>query len=184
VDQAELIADITCSSGGSMWTASAGANEAKAMNCIGWYEAFAFCTWDGGRLATEAEWEYAAAGGSFNRRYPWGGAPATCDQANIFGCLDHFDYVGNYPAGNGRWGHADLIGNVFEWVLDSYEVAFYGDSAATGTDVAFLGTASSRVLRGNYWQTSSAVYLRSAYRGYDSPTNINVAIGARCARAP
>jgi formylglycine-generating enzyme len=56
----------------STWTDSAAANEDKAINCVNWYEAFAFCIWDGGRLPTESEWEYTATGGAENRIYPWG----------------------------------------------------------------------------------------------------------------
>jgi formylglycine-generating enzyme required for sulfatase activity len=48
-----------------------GANDALPMNCVSWYEAFAFCAWDSGRLPTEDEWAYAAAGGDENRSYPW-----------------------------------------------------------------------------------------------------------------
>jgi formylglycine-generating enzyme required for sulfatase activity len=90
-------------------------------NRLSWLMAFAFCAWDGGRLPTEAEWNYAAAGGSEQRVYPWGSAQPTpmlgaveCS-ANTLPCLQP---VGSHPAGNARWGQADLAGNVLEWTQD------------------------------------------------------------------
>src|ERR1019366_7060298 len=55
----------------SGWLES-GNNEKLPMNCVNWFEAYAFCIWDGGFLASEAEYELAAAGGSEQRRFPWG----------------------------------------------------------------------------------------------------------------
>ncbi len=49
----------------------AGSNENQPINCVTWYEAFAFCISDGGYLPTAAEWNYAAAGGSDQRAYPF-----------------------------------------------------------------------------------------------------------------
>ncbi len=53
------------------WKDMPGVNDNLPMNCIDWYEAFAFCVWDGGRVPTEAEWNYAAAGGAEQREFPW-----------------------------------------------------------------------------------------------------------------
>ena len=50
--------------------------DAKPLNCVPWHVLFAFCAWDGGRLPTNAEWGFAASGGSEQRAFPWGTPPA------------------------------------------------------------------------------------------------------------
>ncbi|MCP4247194.1 MAG: formylglycine-generating enzyme family protein, partial [bacterium] len=120
--QAALISDLKYQQ--PTWTDTPGV-EARAINNVSWYVAFAFCVWDGGRLPTEAEWEYAAAGGTENRLYPWGGAAAV-DQANYSDSGNNrFIVVGSYPSGQGRWGQDDLAGGMSEWVLDWRGVNWY-----------------------------------------------------------
>lgn len=183
-DQIALMAGISDSSACPnyrTWTVTPGSNEAKAMNCVSWYEAFAFCIWDGGFLPTEAEREYAAAGGSDNRLYPWGSNAPDCVRANMNGCVGGVDSVGARPSGAGRWGHLDLTGNVHEQTLDWYDSAWYSSSSATGTDVVNLAVASERVIRGGDFFLSDTD-LRSAYRGSDFPANRSDWVGIRCAR--
>ncbi len=177
---------ITCSSSYETWTSTAGANEQYPMNCVSWYEAFASCIWDGGRLPTEAEWEYVAAGGDENRVYPWGNdvpEPLPADYS------DNGDSpsiaVGSYPGGDGRWGHADLAGSMFEWTLDWYAGNWYTTVQAGCADCANLTAASShRVLRGGNW-SNPANYLRAASRFSFSPDNHHYSSsGVRCSRTP
>ena len=59
------------------WTPSAGAAEHKPISSVPWLVAFAFCAADGARLPTYAEWNYAAAGGSEQRVYPWSSPPTS-----------------------------------------------------------------------------------------------------------
>jgi len=69
---AELLEKVT--SGYGTYSATSGMNDELPIINLDFTDAFAFCIWDGGRLPTDAEWEFAAAGGSENRLYPWGSA--------------------------------------------------------------------------------------------------------------
>lgn len=121
-DEVTLRSRITAAGCLPNWTNQPASNEQLPINCVDWYTAFAFCIWDGGRLPSAPEWEYAAAGGSDDRLYPWGAADPTSSLASA--CLDvctgNFLPVGSRPAGLGRWGHLDLAGNVWEWTRDDF----------------------------------------------------------------
>jgi formylglycine-generating enzyme len=170
------------------WTDMAGANESRPINCLDWFTAAAFCAWDGGRLATEAEWNYAAAGGSAQREYPWGssidGTKASyydglgcTGNGNLDCVLADLMVVGSKPAGNGRWGQSDLAGNVWEWTLD-----WYATYQSTCDNCANLTAASFRVARGGSY-TNLSSFLRTSYRINHDPGNLGSLIGARCARS-
>jgi formylglycine-generating enzyme len=182
---------LRCSAVSQTWTDSTGGNENVAINCANWYEAFAFCIWDGGRLATESEWEYAAAGGSENRLYPWGSAEPDCTYANFAtvagttycatGLYGSVVAVGSTSKGNGKWGHADLAGNVFGFVLD------WGGSYNTSQSKDYANLSQSslgfvRVSRGGGC-SGSAGSLRATNRGLEVPSEHFGDQGVRCARA-
>jgi sulfatase modifying factor 1 len=177
---------ITCySSPQTTWTNPAAGNETYPMNCANWFEAFAFCVWDGGRLPTEAEWEYAAAGGNENRVFPWRNEVTEPLPANYLE-TDNSPFVaaGSYPAGNGRWGHSDLAGSMFEWVLDWYASDWHTTTQTGCADCANLTGDGTRVRRGGCW-VNDAVLLRAVVRSYlnASPTDHGTGVGLRCARS-
>lgn len=163
------------------WTDDASGDEDLPATCVDWYVAYAFCIWDGGRLPTEAEWNYAAAGGDEQRAYPWSTPPGDTTIT-----LDHAFYdqeeglpmpVGSKPLGDGRWGHADLAGNVYEWTLDF----FHQDYPSTSCDDCLDATASStRTKRGGAYRFLS-IELRAADRSYLEPEIATSYVGFRCA---
>jgi formylglycine-generating enzyme required for sulfatase activity len=182
--QAALITSVGSCGQSTTWTAQPGNNENAAINCVDWYEAFAFCIWDGGRLPTEAEWEYAAAGGADNRLYPWGSDDPMQHPGYVnfyYSDASPFMPVGTHPLGNGKWGHGDLGGGMWEWNLDWYDSSWYSGGGAACTDCANLAKNSNRVLRGGGWY-DDARYLRSAYRNNNAPAIRNSNYGFRCAR--
>lgn len=193
-DTATLTARVKCDSLYQTWTDAPGPNENKPMSCVNWYEAMAFCIWDGGYLPTEAEWGYAASGGSEQRTYPWSLDPSStsidCTYANYYvnnppgtSCVNGTNPVGSEsPNGDGRWGHSDLAGNVWEWTLDWYAPSY----PLPCSDCANLEpTLQYRMIRGG-GLGDDATNLRAAYRDWLSPTErlYNNSLGVRCARSP
>jgi formylglycine-generating enzyme required for sulfatase activity len=180
--------------GNTVWTPEAGANENLPMDCVNWYEAYAFCIWDGGFLPSAAEWEYAAVGGGQAREYPWGStAPGTTNQYAIYGCYypdaggDCIDSplapVGTAELGAGRWGQLDLAGEVYEWVLDAYD----WPDLPTSTPCMNCANCTSTLgkLQDGCSSGCTAQELASMTDGSGGPpTNRDGMIGFRCARSP
>ncbi|HKO49128.1 MAG TPA: SUMF1/EgtB/PvdO family nonheme iron enzyme [Polyangiaceae bacterium] len=165
----------------STWTVTADVNETLPINCLTWFEAFAFCAWDGGRLPSEAEWNYAAAGGTHAWVYPWESSLTTDIDSNFAVYQSSTPAkVGSKPRGDGLFGQADMAGNVWEWNADwareTYSVPC-DDCAELAADVA----TSDRVLRGGA-HYNEPPYLRTAMRGNAPPSIRDSGYGVRCAR--
>ena len=153
------------------------------MNCITWFEAYAFCIWDGGRLPTDAETNYAAAGGTEQRTFPWSDPPDSDDidasRAAFLPDAAAPEPVGSKsPQGDGRWGQADLSGNEWEWCQD-----WYRSYPTRCFNCANLTDYSIRVIRGgSFYSERESLYTTS--RLYHAPNQADFGVGVRCARAP
>ena len=131
--------------------------------CVTWYEAEAYARWRGGRLPTEAEWEYAARGPK-SPRYPWGDEfdAARCNVVDTTGSVP----VGSYPNGASWVGALDMSGNAMEWVADWLDVTYYAHSPVDDPPGPASGTV--KVEKGGWWGSNPFV-ARSAYRHYEDP---------------
>lgn len=160
---------------------------------VSWFGARSYCEWTGGRLPTEAEWEYAARGPG-GTIYPWGNS-FSCGPANLddetgrdrtvgpwgVGCDGYAMTapVGSFPAGASWVGAVDMIGNVYEWVDDWYAADTYAASPVDNPSGPLNGV--ERVLRGSAWNMEETEAARSAHRLLDAPGNRRDFVGFRCA---
>jgi serine/threonine-protein kinase len=146
-------------------------NENMPIVNVNWDDAQAYCGWMGGRLPTEAEWEYAARGGSTEARY---------------GPLDEVAwYDGNsgnqthdvaQKRANG-FGLYDMLGNVWGWVNDWYDEHYYQGSPSQ--DPQGPASGQSRVLRGGSWYYNPR-YVRVSTRFRLDPASWYIGNGFRC----
>jgi len=145
---------------------------------VTWQEAAAFCDKAGGRLPTEAEWEYAARGGRDGTLYPWGDEAPTDEPGKPNGATLESDRprpVKSYQP-NG-YGLFDVTGNVWEWTADVGALYRVG----TLIDPQGLADGSTRIVRGGSFG-DAARNLRLSNRTSNRADRVNVNVGFRCAR--
>ncbi len=190
-DSTALATALKCDPMHQAWTDSPGPNEALPITCANWYTAFAFCAWDGGRLPTEAEWNYAAAGGDEQRVYPWS-QPSTSTTIDatyaVYNCpagcsalADISPPGSKSPQGDARWGQSDLAGNMYEWVMDSWSDSY---GIAVCVDCVNVTPGSDAVLRGGSFNYGSDRAQTDARFHYNAKDGRFAFTGIRCARSP
>ncbi|MHC4743554.1 MAG: formylglycine-generating enzyme family protein [Planctomycetota bacterium] len=185
---------------------------------MNWYGAVAYCNWRsqqegkkqcynlstwscdftkcGYRLATEAEWEYAARGGLSGRRFPWGdtinhsyanyranGIHYSYDTSpyTTYTCHPDWDDVQPYTSPGGSfaanaYGLYDMAGNVWEWCNDWYSYSYYSSSPTSNPTGPTTGR--SRVRRGGSWDYVAS-RCRAAHRDPYHPFNRHSHVGFR-----
>ena len=153
---------------------------------VNWHEAQQYVAWFSKmtgrpyRLLTEAEWEYAARGGS-TTAYCWGDEIGR-GNANCSGCGSQWDNRGPSPVGSFRtnaFGLYDMAGNVWQMVQDCFHANY--DGAPTDGSAWLLDNCGSRVSRGGSWRFRPST-LRSAHRALYAPDVRFPAVGFRLGR--
>jgi formylglycine-generating enzyme required for sulfatase activity len=158
---------------------------------VSWHGAATYCDWISGRLPTEAEWEYSARGQE-GRLYAWGDSfdgsranycDASCPKSWRDTTFDdgypRWSPAGSYPRGASWCGALDMAGNVWEWVNDWYDGAYYARSPSHAPQGPESGDL--RVRRGGSW-FDSWLQMRSTSRRGEVPSSLRVHwVGFRCA---
>jgi formylglycine-generating enzyme required for sulfatase activity len=147
---------------------------------VSWEEAASYCANAGGRLPTEAEWEYAARGGVSDKIYPMSGEEDSRDKANFDGTKgnDIYDFIApvrKFDPNN--YGLYDMAGNAWEWVSDWFSPSYFAESPEV--DPSGPAQGKQHVIRGGSFNSDPNEHLRISFRmGASKFFN---SIGFRCA---
>lgn len=143
---------------------------------VSWDQAQAYCGWAQGQLPTEAQWEKAARGTN-GSAYPWGDEKPACDLLNLGYCSGRTSEVDAFSDGVSPYGLFDMAGNVFEWVADWYDEAYYPTAPAANPTGPESG--KYRVIRGSSFETDFD-QVESAMRHFGTQTYHSRDLGFRC----
>ena len=149
------------------------ANHNMPIVNVSWDDSQAYCQWTGGRLPTEAEWEYAARAGSTEPRYGPLDEVAWYDKNSGGATHDVAQKRAN------TWGLFDMLGNVWEWVSDWYDENYYRNSPVA--DPPGPSSGQLKLLRGGSWSLNPRD-VRVSFRNWvELGDRFNVDVGFRCA---
>jgi formylglycine-generating enzyme required for sulfatase activity/predicted Ser/Thr protein kinase len=174
------------------------ANRAMPIVDVTWDDAQAYCSWAGGRLPTEGEWEYAARAGRTAARYgdlneiAWdadNSGRQRLDSARILK-EDKANYAYRLKENansihdvglkrSNRFGLYDILGNAWEWVIDRYDENYYQNSPSQDPQGPTRAEVDERVLRGGSWNDPPSYVRASSRMGFNSDLPFNN-IGFRC----
>jgi formylglycine-generating enzyme required for sulfatase activity len=183
------------------------ADDNLPITCLNWYQAVAFCFWDGGkRLPTQAEWQYEATGRGMGNTYPWGDVPAPTDcsraiwnNAATITTLNPYNNcnfpldVGATPLGASRDGVLDMAGSVGEWTWDwagpdgipYYPPLWPNDYAGPPDDAGYPNTIY-KMVRGGGWDSADTDLHSTAVTNVDLQNSATTAysdVGVRCVKS-
>jgi formylglycine-generating enzyme required for sulfatase activity len=151
----------------------------QPRNCVNWFQARDFCEARGGRLPTEAEWEYAARGPD-NLAYPWGNEFVTGYAVWALNTSDQTASVNSRP-GSASWVGAQVMsGNLWEWTSSLPRDYPYNSEDGREFNPGD-GVVDFRVLRGGSF-TENIENVRATHRFNDMSSTTSTSYGFRCAR--
>ncbi|MCF7803118.1 MAG: ergothioneine biosynthesis protein EgtB [Candidatus Marinimicrobia bacterium] len=158
-------------------------NPEEPVMHVSWYEAEAFCHYEGKRLPTEAEWEYASSvdpKSGEKHIYPWGNSYEE-KHANINLEAFHPAAIGAIEGGSSPTGCEQMIGDVWEWTASDFR-AYPGFEAFPYKEYSeiFFGD-EYKVLRGGAWSVNRRV-ISNTFRNWDYPIRRQIFSGFRCAK--
>lgn len=179
IDKTEVTQGDFARLGGVQTMASYFSGENRPVERIYWSEARDFCALRGGRLPTEAEWEYAARGVE-SWAYPWGNTWNANNAIWYQNSSQGTATVGSLPAGKSWVGALDMSGNVREWTNSLFESYPYRVDDGREVDIGIRTDVPLSSRGGGLG--SDTDYLRAAYRSWGFPTVTDSSFGFRCAR--